>query len=57
VGEVFGPAIGSVLYMIGGIKFMFFSFGIFFVVSSFFIKVIFKPEIDQVEDVPNEEAT
>ena len=58
MGTVVGPAAGAVLYLIGGYKFMFFSFGILFVVVSFFIKVIFKSDIDELEEMStNEQQT
>ena len=46
LGNVVGPAIGSILYIIGGYKFMFFSFGGIFIVAGFFIKIIFGAEVD-----------
>jgi len=48
VGLILGPLIGSGLYAIGGYKFIFFSFGSFFVLSSFFIKVVFGTNIDAI---------
>ena len=48
-GTVVGPAIGAVLYMIGGYKFMFFTFGALFVIGSFFIKIVFKADIDRAD--------
>lgn len=48
VGLILGPLIGSFLYAVGGYKFIFFSFGSIFVVSSFFIKMIFGDNIDKV---------
>jgi len=35
--------------MIGGYKFMFFSFGAILIVASLFIKVIFGPNVDVIE--------
>ena len=46
MGLISGPLIGSLLYSIGGYKFIFFTMGILFVSSSLFIKTIFGPEID-----------
>ena len=43
---IIGPIIGSVLYTLGGYKFIFYSFGIFFMLSSLFIKLIFGDHID-----------
>ena len=46
IGLIVGPLIGSLLYSIGGYRFIFFTMGISFIISSFFIKSIFGPEID-----------
>ena len=46
VGCAIGPAVGSVLYMLGGYKFLFITVGCIFIVFSLFIKVIFKNNID-----------
>ena len=46
LGSSIGPAVGSVLYIIGGYKFMFLTIGCIFIVFGLFIKVIFKSDID-----------
>ena len=48
VGLILGPLFGSFLYALGGYVFIFYSFGGLFMVSSFFIKMIFGSNIDQV---------
>ena len=47
IGLILGPLIGSFLYAIGGYKFIFYSFGTFFMFSSLFIKLIFGENIDK----------
>ena len=39
----------------GGTNFMFFTYGSIFIISSFFIKVMFKPDIDHVTNDQNKE--
>lgn len=46
VGLILGPLIGSALYSLGGYVFIFYSFGSLFVLSSFFIKLVFKRDVD-----------
>jgi MFS family permease len=48
VGLIMGPLIGSFLYALGGYKFIFYAFGLLFLVSSFFIKAIFPETIDKM---------
>ena len=48
VGLILGPLFGSFLYALGGYVFIFYSFGGLFMASSFFIKMIFGSNIDQV---------
>jgi MFS family permease len=48
VGLIMGPLIGSFLFAIGGYKFIFYSFGFLFLISSFFIKAIFPKSIDNM---------
>ena len=48
VGLIMGPLIGSFLFAIGGYKFIFYSFGFLFLISSFFIKAIFPESIDRM---------
>ena len=47
IGLILGPLIGSVLYALGGYKFIFYSFGTFFMLSSLFVKLIFGDHIDR----------
>ena len=44
---IMGPLIGSVLYSIGGYRFIFFSFGGLFVVLSGFVNFIFPASVDR----------
>jgi len=46
IGLIMGPLIGSALYAIGGYRFIFLSFGAFFMISSLFVKLIFGANID-----------
>jgi MFS family permease len=48
VGLIMGPLIGSFLYAIGGYRFIFYSFGLLFVISSFFVKSIFPATVDGI---------
>ena len=48
VGLILGPLFGSFLYALGGYVFIFYSFGTLFMISSFFIKMIFSSNIDKV---------
>ena len=48
VGLIMGPLIGSFLFAIGGYKFIFYSFGFLFLISSFFIKAIFPESIEKM---------
>ena len=46
IGLIMGPLLGSVLYSLGGYDFIFYSFGGFFLLISFFVKLLFSAEID-----------
>jgi len=46
IGMVIGPALGSALFAIGGYKFIFFSTGTFYVVSSFAVKQVLNDKFD-----------
>jgi MFS family permease len=45
-GMIIGPLIGSVLFTFGGFKFTFDVFGVFFICTTPFLKIIFPKEID-----------
>jgi MFS family permease len=49
VGMIMGPLIGSVLFTLGGFQFTFDVFGVFFICTTPFIKLIFPKEIDIVD--------
>ena len=51
VGLILGPLIGSLLFELGGYRFIFFSFGSLFVFASFFIKMVFGENIDRMGDI------
>ena len=55
LGCVIGPAIGSLLYLIGGLKFMFFSLAFVFILAGLFVRIIFLPEIDNIEVVQSDD--
>ena len=46
IGMVFGPMIGSLLYAIGGYRFIFWSFGAFFIFASLFVKCVMNEKVD-----------
>lgn len=46
IGFVVGPFIGSILYMIGGYKFIFYAYGFFFLLISITIRFMFDSYID-----------
>lgn len=46
IGLILGPLIGSALYALGGYVFIFYSFGLLFIISSMFIKLVFPAYID-----------
>jgi len=46
IGCVLGPIIGSLLYAIGGYRFIFWSFGVFFVFGSLGIKCVMNEKVD-----------
>lgn len=48
VGLIMGPLIGSFLFAIGGYKFIFYSFGFLFLISSCFVKAIFPASVDRI---------
>jgi len=48
IGFILGPLLGSLLYYIGGYRFIFFSVGSLFIIMSQFVKCIFGSNIDAV---------
>jgi hypothetical protein len=46
IGLISGPLVGSLLYFIGGYRFLFFSIGTIFIGFSFYVKAMFLAIID-----------
>ncbi len=50
IGCVLGPISGSLLYAIGGYRFIFWSFGVFFIFGSLAIKCVMNRKVDMKKE-------
>lgn len=57
IGTAFGPIIGSFIYAVAGVKFIFWSFGAFFIFGSLITKCIMSSKVDSVESEQNSEIS
>ena len=46
IGLILGPLLGSLLYAIGGYRFIFFSFGSIFIIGSASVPLLFDKKVD-----------